>query len=87
MVIEKAVEQYNRFRGAEARASLIKVEGDSVWVLFEGDFCYTCGIRDWVEDFKYTLESLGVEAELVEIIEPSGGEEPWRIGVFRVKTP
>ena len=80
----EAVELYNRFRKPEAEASILKVDGNRVYVLFKGSFCRTCGIRDWVEDFKYVLEDLGVENELVDYIEPEEDDDT-RIGVFEIK--
>ncbi len=80
----RAIERYNRYRAPEAVAELLEVSGTEVRILFRGTFCKTCGINDWVEDFKYELEDLGVEAELVDILEPVNPEEEFRIGVFRV---
>ncbi len=85
-IVAKAAEMYNRYRGAEAKAEVIKVTGDRIYVKIYGSFCLTCGVNDWVEDFRYVLEDLGVEAELEKIIEPPDPEAPWRIGVFRVKS-
>ncbi len=85
--VELAIRRYNRYRGAESRARLLRIEGDTVHVLFEGSFCATCGINDWVEDLKYVMEDLGGDAELVAVIEPEDPEEfySYRVGVFRVK--
>ena len=83
--LEEAVKLYNRFRSPEAKAEILKVEGDKAYVKVEGSFCETCGINDWVEDFVYTLEDVGVEAELVDIIEPKDPAMPWRIGIIKVK--
>ena len=83
--IAKAIFLYNKYRAPEARAKLIDIKKDSVIVKFEGSFCETCGINDWVEDFKYVLEDLNVKAELEEIYEPVNPDENFRIGVFKVK--
>ncbi len=85
-LIDKALELYNRYRAPESVARLVRIEGDKVIVEFSGSFCRTCGINDWVEDFKFVLEDLGAEAELLEVVEPDDPftEEDWRIGVFRV---
>lgn len=85
--IDHAIRFYNRYRAPESTAELVRITGDRVVVRFEGSFCETCGINDWVEDFKYVLEDLGAEAELIEVIEPEDpfSDEDWRIGVFRVK--
>ncbi len=86
-LVDKAIEVYNRYRAPESVARLVRIDGDTVVVRFDGSFCRTCGINDWVEDFKFVLEDLGAEAELVEVIEPEDpfSDEDWRIGVFRVR--
>ena len=86
-LVELAIRRYNRYRGAESQAKLLKIMGDTVVVAFEGSFCETCGINDWVDDFRYVIEDLGGEAELVTVVEPESPEEfyDYRIGVFRVK--
>ena len=88
-LIDEAIERYNRYRSPESTARLVRIEGDRVIVYFDGSFCLTCGINDWVEDLVFVLEDLGVEAELVEVIEPEDpfSDETWRIGVFRVRLP
>ncbi|MGC9181965.1 hypothetical protein [Thermogladius sp.] len=81
----KSIELYNRFRAPEAEARLVDVREDgTVVVEFQGSFCHTCGIRDWVEDLAYVMKSLGGDAELKEYIEPGGEEDYKRVGVFRV---
>lgn len=85
--IDEAIRFYNRYRAPESVARLVRIDGDRVIVRFEGSFCRTCGINDWVEDFAFVLQDLGAEAELLEVIEPEDpfSEEDWRIGVFRVR--
>ncbi len=82
--ILEAIKTYNRFGSPEAKAILVAISGDKITVRFEGSFCETCGIRDWVEDLVYVLEDHGVEAELIAYIEPPN-EENYRIGVFKIK--
>jgi hypothetical protein len=86
-LLELAIRRYNRYRGAESRAKLLRLQGDTAIVAFEGSFCETCGINDWVDDLRYTIEDLGGEAELVTVIEPESPQEfyEYRIGVFRIK--
>ncbi len=84
-IIHRAVKIYNRYRRPEAEAQILRVSEDKVVVEFRGSFCRTCGIRDWVEDFKYVLEDLGVENELIEYIEPVEINKDYRIGVFKIK--
>ncbi len=83
-VIRKGIDIYNRYRGREAHSSLIDVKQDLVKVKFEGHFCRTCGVYDWIDDFRYILEDLGIDAYLEEVIEPEEDED-WRIGIFRIR--
>ncbi len=87
-VIKEALNIYNKYRSPESKAALVSVEEEIVKVRFEGSFTRTCGINDWVEDFRYILLDMGCNASLEKIIEPE--ENPLllgdsRVGVFRVK--
>jgi Fe-S cluster biogenesis protein NfuA len=83
--LKKIEELYNKLHGVEARARVVEVKDDgTVVVEFTGTFCHTCGVRDWLEDFAYLAVARGVEARLVEMIEPEGEEIDYkRIGVFK----
>ncbi len=85
--IDKAIKEYNKYRSPESTAKLIKMEGEKVVIKFEGPFCATCGINDWVEDMKFVMIDLGAEVDLEEIIEPDEfmPDEDWRIGIFRIR--
>ncbi len=88
--VARVIERYNRYRAPEAEARPITVEsvGRGLYVLkvlFVGSFCDTCGVRDWIEDLAYVADSLGIRAELEEILEPAGSEWGFRIGVFLLK--
>ncbi len=85
LILKKAVEEYNRIRAPEAVAKISKVENDLIYVEFDGTYCETCGLYDWIEDFKYVLEDLGVDNELINVIEPEGIHSTRRIGVFKVE--
>jgi hypothetical protein len=84
-IVEKAINLYNRLRSPEAVAKLISIEDSIVKIMFRGSFSFTCGIRDWVEDMVYVFEDLGVEAELLEYLEPDDPNMDIRVGVFRIK--
>ena len=64
--LERAVEEYNRYRRPEAVARLLRVEGDEALLEFTGSFCETCGVYDWLEDFVYEVRdlNLGLDAEI-----------------------
>ncbi len=84
-LIERAIEEYNRYRAPEAIARLEEFDCKRAVVSFTGPYCLTCGVIDWIEDFKYTLEDLGVRARLESVIEPEDPSEPWRIGIFVIE--
>ncbi len=80
----KALKEYNRIRAPEAIARLIDTKDDLLYIEFSGSYCETCGLYDWIEDFKYVLEDLGVKAEIVDVVEPEDPRDNRRIGIFRV---
>ncbi len=84
-ILEKAVEDYNRIHAPEAVAKITKIEDDLIYVEFDGTYCETCGLYDWIEDFKYVLEDLGVDSELVNVIEPEGIHSTRRVGIFKIE--
>ncbi len=81
-VLERAIEEYNRYRAPEASASLFSIEGEEVTVLFEGSFRFTCGFYDYIDDFKLILEDLGINVQLLSVEETSWGA----IARFAVRT-
>lgn len=83
-IIRRALDEYNRIRAPEAIAKLSKIDKDLLYVEFSGSYCRTCGLYDWIEDFKYVLEDLGVRAEIIDVIEPKNQDDDKRIGIFRV---
>ncbi|MEM1757911.1 MAG: hypothetical protein QXO93_03180 [Acidilobaceae archaeon] len=80
---KRAIRIYNKFRGREARAKLVEISNDTIKVSFQGSFCETCGLIDWIEDFVYVARSIGLNVELSEIIEPRSPYGKWR-GIFRI---
>ncbi|MEB3779232.1 MAG: hypothetical protein GSR85_03265 [Desulfurococcales archaeon] len=82
-LIRESIELYNRYRSPEATAHLIRASGEEVVVAFEGTFCESCGIVDWIEDLAYVMAEYGIEAELKKVIDTD--DEHVKIGVFRVK--
>lgn len=80
-LIRRAVEEYNRYRSPESIARLVRISGDKVEIIFSGSFCETCGINDWIDDFRYTLKRFNIDAVLERIEEV---EEYSRRGVFRI---
>jgi len=69
-LVLKAIEIYNCHRSPEATAKLIGIEKDGFSIEFKGDFCLSCGVADYFEDFIYELEDLnsnfGVEIKEIK---------------------
>lgn len=55
-VVEKTVEEYNRYRGSVARAEIVEIREGEVVLRISGTLCHTCGFRDYLEDFVYEME-------------------------------
>lgn len=80
-MIKKAEEIYNRYRSPEARVEILEIEDDKIVALFSGSFCETCGINDWIDDFRYVLREKGLEV----VIERIDEVDEWsRIAYFRI---
>jgi len=63
--ILKAIEMYNHFRSPEANAKLVEIRENELIVDFEGSFCRTCGVYDYLEDLIYELQQFAdVEMEI-----------------------
>ncbi|MGC9010090.1 MAG: hypothetical protein ACP5I7_05685 [Sulfolobales archaeon] len=80
-MIKKAQSLYNKYRSPEAKAEIISFSKDILIVRFDGSFCETCGINDWIDDFRYILRDLGVETVIERIEEV---DEYIRIAYFRI---
>lgn len=62
----EAVEAYNHFRSPEATVKLVKIEKDRMIMDFEGSFCTSCGVYDYLEDFVYELQNfIGVDMKIL----------------------
>ena len=67
--LKRILEEFNRLHGSEARARILKLEGDEVIIEFEGSFCATCGLYDYFDDIRWEAIDLGLELEPVEVLE------------------
>ncbi len=63
-VVRKTILIYNRFKSPEAIAKLVFVSPAMVTISFTGSFCYSCGVREYIEDFAYDFKALTDKAEL-----------------------
>jgi hypothetical protein len=73
-VLEKTVEEYNRYRSPEAVARIVRADDDGFTLEFSGPFCQSCGVHDYFEDMIFELERLSsMRASLQEIQEIEEG--------------
>ncbi len=84
-LIRRAVKLYNRYRAPEATARLVTRKGDTFYIAFDGTYCETCGLYDWIDDMRYVMNELGLEAEIIKLNEPEGPAGSLRIAAFRVR--
>lgn len=86
-MIEKTIEEYNKYRSPEATAKLTSMKEDTVTIEFTGTFCYTCGFYDYFEDYQFLLEEKGVKNKIIEIDEiDNGAIVTFKIHTFVYKT-
>lgn len=67
--VVEAVERFNRYHGAEARARVVEWLEDGFLAEFEGGFCLTCGFYDYFEDLAQLVEELGYRVGAVRVEE------------------
>jgi hypothetical protein len=72
-IVAGAIQVYNKYRSPEAKATLVEIKKDRFVVDFEGSFCESCGVRDYIEDLIYELKGINqkfrVELEETKTIE------------------
>ena len=64
-MVDRAVEEYNRFRSPEAVVRIVERREDGFVAKFSGSFCATCGVYDWLEDLRYEIRRLDLELDAV----------------------
>lgn len=67
-MIERAIEEYNKYRKPEAEAKLLEKGGNKIKVLIKVP-CRTCGLYDYVEDLIYFLEEKGMKGKVRKVEE------------------
>ncbi|MCD6403182.1 MAG: hypothetical protein J7K98_02550 [Candidatus Aenigmarchaeota archaeon] len=68
-ILEKACEEFNKYRSPEATAEFIEVKDKSFKVLFKGTFCRTCGFYDYFDDFSIFFEEKSGKKVVVKKVE------------------
>jgi hypothetical protein len=85
--VRESIREYNRYRAPEAVARIVTRRGEVYYIKFDGTYCETCGLYDWIEDLKYIMESKGLQAEVEGLKEPEGPAGSVRVAAFRVRLP
>ncbi len=81
----RAVDEYNKYRSPEAKARLVEIREDRLTIDFEGTFCQTCGVYDYLEDFIYELQMLiDVSIEILNFKEYEPGKIRVEYGLKRM---
>jgi len=67
-IARETAERYNRYRSPEAIINVLSVENSVIEVVLSGSFCRSCGVYDWIEDYKYELIDLtGRQVDIIEV--------------------
>lgn len=73
VIIEKAIDEYNKYRSPEATARILSIDQKFLEIEFTGSFCHTCGVYDYFDDLKILLENVGIKTKIVEVKEIDEG--------------
>ena len=71
--VERAVEEFNRYHGAEARVRVVEWFEDGFLAEFRGSFCLACGFYDYFDDLAQLVEELGYKVGAVKVEEIEDG--------------
>jgi hypothetical protein len=70
-LLEKSVEEYNKFHGAEAKVKVLRQHVNTLGhllVQFEGPFCFSCAPDEYYVDYQILLEEItGLKFQLRSI--------------------
>ncbi len=56
-VVEKTIEEYNKYRKSVAEAKMLKMnDNGELLAEISGTLCHTCGFIDYLEDFVYEMQ-------------------------------
>lgn len=53
ILVSRVIEVYNRYRSPEGTAALLEFEKTCFTIEFEGTFCDSCGVQDYLDYFLY----------------------------------
>lgn len=70
--VHDAIAAFNKYKGAEANASLLSTTDREFVVCFSGHMCYTCGYHDYFDDLLNELEERGVKAHIKTTTDEDG---------------
>jgi len=77
ILLDKVIEEYNKYHGAEAKAKMLKRYGkgkNSFLVRFEGPFCFSCAPDEYYTDFQILLEhKTGFKFKINSVKQESNG--------------
>ena len=64
--LKEGIKSYNRYRKHLVEAELIETGETGFKVLYEGNFCRSCGMDEYFQDLIYELERLGLKSKLLD---------------------
>ena len=67
-IIEKTIEDYNKYRAPEITARLISIDNSSFRIKLKVH-CHTCGFYDYFDDLRFLLEENNVKTKIIKIDE------------------
>lgn len=71
-VLNKAIKEYNKYRGPRAIAKLLKINKKQFKVQFEGNFDASCCMDEYFSDLVHILEEKGLEVKALDYSKKKG---------------
>jgi len=83
--VEKAIEEFNKYRKPEAVARLLSLSERAIVLEIAGPYCRSCGLADWFDDFAVELRAQGGPRAVFTDYEPSDETEEAYVVTYAIE--
>ena len=84
--VEKAIEEFNKYREPEAVARLVSLSEREIVLEIAGPYCRSCGLADWFDDFTFELIAAGGPKAVFADYEPSDEADEAYAVTYRIES-
>ena len=83
--VERALEEFNKYRAPEAVARLVSLDEKELVLEIAGPYCRSCGLADWFDDFSIELQAAGGPRAVFVDYEPSSERDEAYLVTYRIE--